>query len=288
MRPAPTPLIPRYDRLVWDDSLREIGQVSLSCNFLQIMANSVDPHHVEWLHGKYPEYLRGEPPTLFSSHAVKIGFDLFEYGIIKRHLVAGQTAESDSWKIGHPLVFPNILRVGSGGNCPMQIRVPVDDCTTHIYYYTAYRPLQEIDVPPQSQIPVYDIPLRKADGAYALEVTDIQDMVMWIAQGRTVDRKVEKLATSDQGIGVLRRLFLSEMEKVENGEDPICVVRDPAKNVRIDLPQERHAYERPSEWLKTVVMAGQSQFSPMKEQVLALFEKAEALARKKIADAPRR
>lgn len=161
----------------------------------------------------------------------------------------------------------------------MQIRVPVDDHTTHVYYYTAYKPLQEIEVPRQEKIPVYDIPLRKPDGSYALEVTDVQDMVMWISQGRTVDRSVEKLASSDQGVGMLRRLFLSEMEKVERGQDPICVIRDPAKNLVIDLPQERHAYESPAEFLRVVVMAGQAQFSPLKPQVLELFEKAEALSR---------
>src|SRR6202789_4174161 len=82
------PLIPHYDLFVWNDCLREIGQVRLPCNFVQIMENSVDPHHVEWLHGRFAAYARGDGATaLFTQHAVKIGFDNFEDGIIKRRLV---------------------------------------------------------------------------------------------------------------------------------------------------------------------------------------------------------
>src|SRR6202021_315716 len=162
MGPLPAPLVPRYDIFVWQDCLREIGQAVLNCNFAQTMENSVDPHHVEWLHGKYGNFIRGDEATsLFVQHAVKTGFDLFEYGIIKRRLVEGQTEESDSWKIGHPLVFPTMLRVGGGGHNQMQIRVPVDDYTTHHYYYTADRPSGDRKWPPQESIPLYDIPLYR-------------------------------------------------------------------------------------------------------------------------------
>jgi 5,5'-dehydrodivanillate O-demethylase len=39
------------------DAWRDIGP-ELPCNFLQIMENSVDPHHVEWLHGRYGSFLK--------------------------------------------------------------------------------------------------------------------------------------------------------------------------------------------------------------------------------------
>jgi len=206
--PSPAPLIPRYDIFVWDDCLREIGQAVLTCNFAQVMENSVDPHHVEWLHGKYGSYVRGDDAaSLFSNHAVKIGFDTFKYGIIKRRLVQGQTEESDSWKIGHPLVFPTMLRVGGGGHNQMQIRVPIDDCTTHHYYYTAYRPVDNVKLPLQKSIPLYDIPLYRPDGTFALDVTEVQDMAMWISQGPIVDRTKERLSRSDVGLAHLRTLY---------------------------------------------------------------------------------
>jgi 5,5'-dehydrodivanillate O-demethylase len=278
MGPLPAPLVPRYDIFVWQDCLREIGQAVLNCNFAQTMENSVDPHHVEWLHGKYGNFIRGDEATsLFVQHAVKTGFDLFEYGIIKRRLVEGQTEESDSWKIGHPLVFPTMLRVGGGGHNQMQIRVPIDDYTTHHYYYTAYRPSGHKKWPPQDSIPLYDIPLYRPDGTFAMEVTEVQDMAVWISQGPIVDRTAEHLSRSDVGIAQLRKLYFAEMEKVEKGLDPMCVIRDPDKNGCIDLPQERHTYGSGSAFLK-VIMDGQSRYSPIAADVIALFDERQAMA----------
>jgi 5,5'-dehydrodivanillate O-demethylase oxygenase subunit len=45
-------------------------------------------------------------PSAFKNKHVKVGFDAFEHGIIKRRQLVGQTEEDDDWKIGHPLVFP--------------------------------------------------------------------------------------------------------------------------------------------------------------------------------------
>jgi 5,5'-dehydrodivanillate O-demethylase len=282
MGPAPAPLLPKYDLFVWEDSLREVGTVTLPCNFLHIMENSVDPHHVEWLHGRFGDYVRGDMPSLFSTHAVKIGFDTFEYGIIKRRLVAGQTEDSDSWKVGHPLVFPNILRVGGGGHYQFQVRVPIDDLTTKLYYYTAYHPLNGAEIPAQDEIPHYEIPLYNDDGSFMLDVIDVQDMAMWITQGPIADRSVENIAKSDVGIVHLRRLYESEIQKVEDGLDPMCTIRDPDRDVVIELPQEKHTYGAGSEFFRTLMLLGQSKFSPMLNQVLELFDSVDAAAEDRV------
>jgi 5,5'-dehydrodivanillate O-demethylase len=273
MGPEPAPLLPRYDFFVWDNCLREIGQVTLPCNFVQIMENSVDPHHVEWLHGRFAAYARGdEAAAVFSQKVSKIGFDTFDYGIIKRRLVEGQSEESDSWKIGHPLVFPNMLRVGGGGNSQMQIRVPVDDVTTHIFYCSTFEPLDERKVPPQDLIPLYDIPLKWPDGRFAVEVSDVQDLLMWASQGAVVDRTNERLGRSDVGVAHLRQLYFSEIEKVERGEEPLAVIRDPEKNEIINLPQEHHTFGSGDAYLRTIIMVGQSRFSPLLPEVLAMYD----------------
>jgi 5,5'-dehydrodivanillate O-demethylase oxygenase subunit len=58
--PEPAPLLPRYDLYVWEGVLRDVGHALVPCNWLQIMENSVDPLHVEWLHGHYASRIAGE------------------------------------------------------------------------------------------------------------------------------------------------------------------------------------------------------------------------------------
>src|SRR5438874_2273804 len=134
MGPEPAPLLPNYDVLVWDNAVRHIGVTMLDCNWLQCMENSLDPVHVEWLHGRFMDYMwerKGQPTkTQYHSRHKKIGFDRFEHGMLKRRVVEGNSEEDDAWKVGHPVVFPNILRVGGGRQAEFQYRVPVDDNTT--------------------------------------------------------------------------------------------------------------------------------------------------------------
>ena len=54
--PDPAPELPRFDVFV-DPGFKDAGHSVLPCNWLQIMENSVDPYHVEYLHGRYFEFL---------------------------------------------------------------------------------------------------------------------------------------------------------------------------------------------------------------------------------------
>jgi hypothetical protein len=54
-----------------------------------------------------------------------------------------------------------------------------------------------------------------------------QDYMAWETQGPIADRTVERLATTDRGIVMLREMLRAEIEKVHRGEDPRCVIRDP-------------------------------------------------------------
>ena len=51
-----------------------------------------------------------------------------------------------------------------------------------------------------------------------------------------------RLGGSDRGVVMLRRMLVEQLERVERGEDPIGVVRDPARNAQIELPHERDKY----------------------------------------------
>ena len=50
--PEPVPLLPHWDLLMRQDVFRHIGATVVPCNWLQIMENSLDPVHLEWLHGE--------------------------------------------------------------------------------------------------------------------------------------------------------------------------------------------------------------------------------------------
>jgi 5,5'-dehydrodivanillate O-demethylase len=247
--PQPAPLLPRFDLYVWEGVLRSVGRALVPCNWLQIMENSVDATHVEWLHGRYFGYVLdkkrpggAEAVQHFVKHHVKTGFDVFEWGIIKRRVLEGQTEQDDDWAIGHPLVFPFMLRVGSSGRHTFQIRVPVDDTTTMHYWYNVYLPADGVAVPPQESIPMYDVPFREQDGSFIVDYVDGQDIMCWVTQGEIADRSQEHLGTSDKGVILLRNLLTEQIELVRQGSDPMGVVRDPERNQLIELPQEENKF----------------------------------------------
>ena len=145
--PLPAPLIP-LTTASSRRTIRHCGRAVLDCSWVQAMENSVDPIHTEWLHGKLYQFIReeaGHPVqvAIARKHA-KVAFDEFPWGIIKRRLLVGQSEDSSDWKDGHPVVFPNILAVGSGGGLwqqyVFQIRVPMDDQhTMHRWYHATFR-----------------------------------------------------------------------------------------------------------------------------------------------------
>jgi hypothetical protein len=62
-----------------------------------------------------------------------------------------------------------------------------------------------------------------------------QDRCAQESQGPVLDRTTEHLGVSDEGVILLRRLFKQCIDAVKNGQDPLGVIRDPAKNEIIRL-----------------------------------------------------
>jgi 5,5'-dehydrodivanillate O-demethylase len=234
--PQPAPLLPRWDFLMRDDLDREIKITPLDCNWLQCMDNSLDPIHFEHLHGTYGGYFmrrRGKPWPLRPARHLKIAFDVFEFGIYKRRLVEGEPEDSTDWTIGHPVLFPNILAQGGPDQTSTQIRVPMDD--THTLHFIISgrrhgeaRPSVTTVVRETLSYDPFGRAYVDADGVGAN--IPWQDEMAWVGQGPITDRTSEHLVTSDQGIVLFRRLLLENLEKVERGEDPMGVIRDPARN----------------------------------------------------------
>jgi len=278
--PEPAPLLPRYDLFVWTGVLRDVGRAVIPCNWLQIMENSVDPIHLEWLHGRHLAAVRAArgatSPTRYPRRHVEIGFDVFPHGIVKRRVLEGGSREDDDWRIGHPLVFPAMVRVGAGRQHRFQIRVPVDDEHTLHFWYSCYLAPEGAAAPTQAEVPVYDVPFRDERGEFLLDFVDGGDVMTWVSQGPIADRTRETLVDTDRGVVLLRRLLLDQIERVRAGEDPLGTVRSPEANVVIELPQERHKYGDDDAFLAESIAMSHVRHSPIRREILALLGLPEA------------
>lgn len=246
--PEPVPLLPRWDLLVRDDLTREVGVCHLPVNWLQAVENAMDPAHLEVLHTRYMNYVmrrRGREPVAAERHHLKMEFDVWEFGISKRRLLEGDPEDSDEWRIGHPVIFPSLLSLGGEPRPRLGFRVPVDDDHTVVYqYFTTTRQPGE---PAQESMPFYDIPIAHDDGSLIVDTVIGQDNMAIITQGAITDRTTERLGTTDKGIVLYRQILLEQIEKAQRGEDPMGVIRDPARNEpMISVPREGSAFFTPT------------------------------------------
>ena len=247
MGPEPAPLLPRYDMLVWPGT-RSTRSYFLPCNWLQCHENSLDPLHFQWLHHYFGGYVMNQKKPAAERDAwnarvgikgadhKKIGFEITDYGVIKRRIVGDETEDDDFWRLGHPIFFPNILRIGVN----MQFRVPVDDTHT-LHFVLNWRALKEgqetNDVVPFETGIVYD-----DDGRLKRDHVVGQDMTAWVIQGPICDRTTERLGVTDVGIIMFRRMLEEQMNIVADGGDPLNTYRDPAQNEIIIAPCEHFDY----------------------------------------------
>jgi 5,5'-dehydrodivanillate O-demethylase oxygenase subunit len=243
--PGPAPLLPRWDLLVRDDLNREVGITKLPVNWLHAAENTLDPIHLEFLHTNYMNYVmkrQGKPRAAVQRHHLQIAFDVFEFGIVKRRLLEGDDPEtSEEWLVGHPLIFPSTLALGNDLGPRFEYRVPVDDTNLIVYSYFTFPHGPE--TPPREDVPFYEIPYKNEDGSLIVDRVLAQDMLAWVTQGAIVDRTSERLGTTDKGIILFRKLLEEQIETAQRGEDPMGVVRDPARNTpMLRVPRERAAF----------------------------------------------
>ena len=169
----------------------------------------------------------------------------------------------------HPVIFPNILRQGDA----TQIRVPMDDTRTLIYFVhfipggngdgDSEEDLEVLYLPPFKDPPNALHPFTR----FRTDLVLAQDHMVWETQGPVADRTGERLTTSDRGIVMLREIMMREIRKVEQGLDPMGVIRDPAQDAMVDTGL--------AESLEEMKARGQ----PAGGQVTALTEAERALGR---------
>jgi 5,5'-dehydrodivanillate O-demethylase len=236
--PEPAPLLPGYDLLVRDDGCRVIGGGEEFCNWLQRAENSADGAHSIALHAApYPNMAMKRPT---------INWEQTQFGIKETTWVEGVSKP----RISH-FVFPSHVRhsaarVGENPRQVIRFRVPTDDFKTTTYWIDFYphrdgQPTQSVLLKSQgfkkSEPGVYR---RVQDGWWNL-YTHEQDRVAQENQGLIADRTKEHLASSDQGIIMLRKMIRESIDAVLAGKDPFGVIRDPNENKSITFDSSRDA-----------------------------------------------
>jgi 5,5'-dehydrodivanillate O-demethylase len=238
--PEPAPLLPRYDVLVREDGVRARQARLVHCNFFQMIENSVDQHHLKWLHrtASTPTWDDGE-----------IDPQPFEHGIVNTYT---RRVDGKKWAHVNYFVFPTMNKTGnveeghptehraSSAGEVMRWRVPVDDsCSMHFTVeFGATRDAEAVKIMEDrsAQGIVETKPgVYRWDDAIGWFARADQDRAAQESQGTIYDRSTEHLGTTDAGVILLRRLYRESIEAVEHGRDPLGVVRDPAKNEMIRL-----------------------------------------------------
>jgi 5,5'-dehydrodivanillate O-demethylase oxygenase subunit len=231
--PAPAPLIANFDIWYRRDGHRKIFiQPQLDCNWVQPMENSMDPAHLQILHQDTTS--RGRPvhnsTRGLTDDVERFDFHELPYGLMKRRIYKNGMVDE------HPVIFPNILRQANVG----QIRVPMDDTHTKIYFVrffpTADGSIVKNDDPTVEYIQPYKNPpdVLHPYTRFRMDAVQAQDHMAWETQGPILDRTCERLTTSDRGVILFREVMMREMDRVQLGLDPMGVIRDPARNPMID------------------------------------------------------
>lgn len=230
--PGEPPVLPRWDVLDRrDGKLTLFIEQELRCNWLQPMENAVDTVHTFWLHGHTMKVKGIDRGSYYYRPIEKYSFEQFEWGIIKRRVYRDTTGAVEE-ETGHPLVFPNILRLPEGPLQALHWRVPVDDEHTMIIRAGLLpdKPGEERvhdEEPEVVRIP----PETTPEGDHAMDTFTSQDRMAWETQGAVYDRTKEMLGAEDKGIAMYRRLLRQQVELIQAGEDPMALIRDPAQAV---------------------------------------------------------
>jgi phenylpropionate dioxygenase-like ring-hydroxylating dioxygenase large terminal subunit len=186
--PPPLPPLPFWART---DGVHNANYQSWDCNYFQCLENNPDPQHTAFVHASMKLWFKSVPKFIIEE---------MENGI---HLqaVRGDYVRHTYWRL------PNVLSITNEYWKPATHLttwvVPLDDAhaRTFRYFFTpAPRPWQRLMVRIKWRV-----------FQYRLQRIIQEDKIVQEGQGVIADRTRERLATSDRGVIILRRLFQQGM-----------------------------------------------------------------------------
>jgi 5,5'-dehydrodivanillate O-demethylase oxygenase subunit len=237
MGPEPAPLLPLFDVLRWNDGVKEILQQPVQTNWFNHVENIVDISHLAWLHGyTFPAY---------GARKVTYQWDRKPYGVDNVMNIEGIDDTHTSC-----FGFPTINRfsmpaVEPGGELvrAMIFRVPIDDVSIRQYFVRFY-PSATRAFRTRTRDPQPGVYASLPTDWWGIDVFD-QDRMAIEQQGVIADRTKERLGASDGGIILMRQMMREALAAVAAGEDPPCIIRDPAQQI-VDFPQRSMMLEERS------------------------------------------
>jgi 5,5'-dehydrodivanillate O-demethylase len=229
MGPEPAPLLPLYDLLRRDDGVKAVQINNLSANWFNHVENIVDISHLAWLHGhSFPAY---------GAKKVTYHWERKPYGADNVMLVDG-VADSHISCYGFPTVNRfTVPPVVPGGELVRTVlyRVPVDDASTMLYFVRFYPSDKRAFRTITRELKLGEYKELESDW-WGIDVSD-QDRMAVEQQGVVADRANEHLGASDGGIILMRRMMRESLGAIAEGKDPLCIIRDPAKQ-NVDFAQK--------------------------------------------------
>ncbi|MBT5051474.1 MAG: Rieske 2Fe-2S domain-containing protein [Rhodospirillaceae bacterium] len=227
---APAFDLPRKDCFEESGRLLFARQQFWPCHWLQQVENSLDALHVSFVHqkGKIGHFGEAVTPAIPD-------LDYFETdaGIRQVATRSANNVRVSDWTFpnNNHILIPSAFRDGPWVDLGIWI-VPVDDEMTsrfqlyavpsvspeadqrmrdHFDAYRSYTPIDHHGELLHDQIFPEEV---------FLELTNAQDYVAAVGQGKIVNRSQERLVKSDLGVALVRRLLFREMAARRSGKEP--------------------------------------------------------------------
>jgi 5,5'-dehydrodivanillate O-demethylase oxygenase subunit len=234
MGPEPAPLLPLFDLLRVSDGVKDIQVQRIEVNWFNHVENIVDVSHLAWLHGyTFPSY----------------GGKKVSYHWTRTHYGANNVMKVDGIEDTHVSCygFPTVNRFTlppidkSGEHVRgMIMRVPENDVSTLLYFVRFYPSDKHVVNSSFRDVSYGEYTPLESDW-WGINVND-QDRMAVEQQGVVADRSNEHLAVSDGGIIEMRKMMREALAAVAAGKDPLCVIRDPAKQ-NVDFQQSAGSFQ---------------------------------------------
>ena len=257
--PGEPPLLPKYEFLNVPDDHRFVSKIYHSCNYLQSNEGNIDPVHLSFLHRNLELSERDKkrrvtgsessPNSLFGAdRAPRIELELTDFGV--RIFTVRDIEDDKIYFRTSNFIMPNFSAFPgqtAAEGYSVNWHVPIDD-TSHwkfVIVFSRERPLdRQLILRGRDELTADYHMLRNKANRYLQDRASMkdksfsgighnfqaQDACAIEGAGAIQDRTKEHLVSSDKAIVAARKLLLKGIQDVEEGRDPLHVVRDAGAN----------------------------------------------------------